>query len=282
MLKLARDWLMRAWWGSLIAYPILLIGSFLAIWAVLEPAGIPDELPAPVWPWNTRLVLHIVLAILLASNAVIGLDLWRRRSLQSSGPMRVYDSREAIYRAVVAAINAVDSNPAVSKTLFLGALHGHSGQRLPSEEAPNASFAEFDSALLRCVKSTGPQMWRVRELYNIGSLDRLNEVERRLRRTAVEDGYEVRAFCEPGSIANLAPLIIGESLVFLAMEDDRYFRVQAGLGSEDRNAAAFVKRYCESLWNDRRAVTLRAGNGIDEAGLRALRARLAEVEGANA
>lgn len=120
-------------------------------------------------------------------------------------------------------------------------------------------------------------MWWVRELYNIVSVERLDEIEGWLRETKNEDGYEVRSFCEPSAISHLAPLVIGDQHAFLSAEDDRFFRVQPGIHLENHEATALVLRYCETLWNDQRVFKLRTGYGLDENALRQLRERVISI-----
>lgn len=287
MFRLAREWLLRTWWGSLIAYAVLVAVAYGAIWqaadlashrqfdtrTVIEPLNLPETFQGTPWPLNKRWFYHVTLSVLAGAHATLISDLW----LVPDILVRSCDSREAVYGAIINAIRAVERDETASRTLFLGALHGHSGRRRLSRSSPNPTFASFDNELLRCVKSSGPGMWHVRELYNITTLDRLEEIVGWLRQTENEDGYEVRAFCEPLAISHLAPLVISDHHAFLSLEDNRFFRVTAGVHIEDRAAVALVLRYCETLWSDPRAFILRTGYGVDYAKLGELRARIAQV-----
>lgn len=288
MFRLAREWLLRTWWGSLIAYAVLVAAAYGAIWAGIEPLNLPETFQGTPWPLNKRWFYHVTLAVLAGAHATLISDLWLRRRtwprIDSSTRdvpdilVRSCDSREAVYGAIINAIRAVERDETASRTLFLGALHGHSGRRRLSRSSPNPTFASFDNELLRCVKSSGPGMWHVRELYNITTLDRMEEIVGWLRQTENEDGYEVRAFCEPLAISHLAPLVISDHHAFLSLEDNRFFRVTAGVHIEDRAAVALVLRYCETLWSGPRAFILRTGYGVDYAKLEELRARVAQVQ----
>lgn len=289
MFNLACKWLLRTWWGILIAYAVLVTAAYLAIWAAIEPLSLPDTFQGAPWPINARWFYHVTLAIFAGAHLTLFIDLWLRRGVWRHGnrskpgtlPVSVqsYGSREAVYSAAVDAIRTVERGPTALRTLFLGALHGHSGKRRLSRSSPDPTFSAFDCELLRCVKSSGPGMWRVRELYNVTTLDRLEEIVGWLQQTENEDGYEVRAFCEPSAIGHLAPLVVGGDHAFLSLEDDHFYRVAAGVQISNRAAVALVLRYCESLWTDSRAFILRTGFGVDNEQIRALRARLAQVQG---
>jgi hypothetical protein len=225
-------------------------------------------------------VAAVVLAIFGIIGTLTGALEWainklrqsrRGRSSVDLDVVRTYASRDAVYPAIVKAIREVEGKPDNPKTIFVGALHGHSGKRHLSRFSPNPVFAAFDQEMLRCVKSSGPGMWQVRELYNIATKDRLDEIVSWLTQTENEDGYEVRVFCEPSSITHLAPLVIGNEHAFLGLEDDRYFRVHAGLELRGRTAVALVQRYCDDLWVDPRVFSLRTGYGIDHAQINGLR-----------
>jgi hypothetical protein len=238
-------------------------------------AGAAAIVAAVIQGWRRRPKIRPPTLKSSVENAT-GVQPARSKTLSSSQLSSVdsYDSRDAVYSAIVQAVRTVELDAACPKTIFVGALHGHSGKRRLSRFSSNPVFAAFDQEMLRCVKSSGPGMWRVRELYNITTKDRLDEIVGWLQQTESEDGYEVRAYCEPSSIGHLAPLVIGNQHAFLALEDDRYFRVTAGLDLHDPAAVAFVQRYCDMLWGDSRVFILRTGYGVDNAQISALHHRI--------
>lgn len=85
MLQPARDWLKRTWWGSLVAYALLVGASYLGIWAIIEPLNLPDTFREPLWPLNARWFYHIVAALLIGAHVTLAFDLWRRKSLWADG-----------------------------------------------------------------------------------------------------------------------------------------------------------------------------------------------------
>lgn len=189
----------------------------------------------------------------------------------TAGTVWTYLSREAAYTAVPQVIQQVNQEQNGTKHLLLAALHGHSGDRLVSRGRPIPEFSSFDASLFQCVRSAGPGMWIVRELYNITAEDRLDEIFEWVMRTKDEDGYEVRAFCMPDAISHLAPLIIGARDVFLGLEDPRYYRIQGAIHVQDEGAVQLVTRYFELLWNDPRAVVLRSAVRVEESGIERIR-----------
>jgi hypothetical protein len=228
----------------------------------------------------------IIAALISAAVALIlgipQLPKWRRRrqarkqaALQrQSSNVRTFLSREEAYSVIPKIIRRVDREEAGPKELLLAALHGHSGDRITSRRSQVPEFRSFDSALFQCVRSVGPSMWRVLELYNITSEERLDEVMEWLNNTSDDDGYEVRAFCIPNAIPHLAPLIVGRQNAFLGLEDSRYYRIQGAVHIVDEESVRLFTRYFYSLWNDRRVFILRSPVAVDEEAVAKLRSQI--------
>jgi hypothetical protein len=79
----AWNWVRRSWWGLVVAYLSLVLGSYLAIWQFIVPLGIPDTFARAPGVAGKRVFYHIVLALLVASHGTLLLELWRRRATWS-------------------------------------------------------------------------------------------------------------------------------------------------------------------------------------------------------
>ena len=79
VLKKAREWVARSWWGIAVCYPILICFFYLVIWAAIEPLGIPDKLAELPWILQHRAFYHVLIAVFLASHMTLLLDLLARR-----------------------------------------------------------------------------------------------------------------------------------------------------------------------------------------------------------
>src|SRR5439155_1497497 len=146
-----------------------------------------------------------------------------------------------------------------------------SGDRLTIPPVATPAFAGFEAAMVRCAKSFGPNMWQMRELYNISSVERLDQILDRLHTTASDDGYEARAFCLSQAIPHLPLLVIGSSDVLFGVEDPRYYEVRAAIHIVDSAATRLATEYFESLWNDPRVFILRSAVRLEEENITRLR-----------
>ena len=82
-------WLQKSWWGLLIAYILIIVTTYLAIWQFAEPLGIPDSIDNFPYFVKTRVFLHLSLTLLIAAHITLILDLvirYRNESLATSVP----------------------------------------------------------------------------------------------------------------------------------------------------------------------------------------------------
>lgn len=78
-------WLKKKWWGLLIAYTISVVGFYLAIWATIEPFGIPDKFETLWTFFSNRLTYHIAASIVLGAHITLLLDLLIRKDYLTKG-----------------------------------------------------------------------------------------------------------------------------------------------------------------------------------------------------
>jgi hypothetical protein len=78
-MRSALTWLDRKWWGLLIAFAVLVWGTWEIIWRVIEPLGIPETFETVPSFFKHRVFYQIVLATLIPSYAVLAIALWRQR-----------------------------------------------------------------------------------------------------------------------------------------------------------------------------------------------------------
>lgn len=218
-----------------------------------------------------------------ARNEVVKQARWFRASPKSlatpipdeiefAGGARVFHAGASLYRAIVEEIKR--HNAQDDRSLLLGALHGHDGDREINRDPPVAAYKHFDDAHLRCVLAKGPKQWDVRDIFNITTEKLLRAIIEELRRRRAGDSYEARAFCSPKAIPHLAPLVLGRDCVFLALDSGKYQRVDKGIMLPGTRAAAFVKDYFESLWRHPNIVVIRSKQRIEEKGIEDLRRRI--------
>jgi dolichyl-phosphate-mannose--protein O-mannosyl transferase len=77
-------WLRQHWWGLFIAYFLLLVMFYCAIWTVMEPMNVPDILELPTF-MRSRLFYHLAATALLASHFALILEAYHRRNWFSQG-----------------------------------------------------------------------------------------------------------------------------------------------------------------------------------------------------
>jgi len=82
----ARQWLQKDWSGLIVAYLLVLIVVFFAIWAVMEPFGIPATVDVNRLPGFTkrRVFFHIILALIVSAYITLILELLCRRKIWTS------------------------------------------------------------------------------------------------------------------------------------------------------------------------------------------------------
>lgn len=94
MIDHAVDWLRKSWWGLAVAYGIVLVASYLTIWQLAEPIGIPDTMDTvPGWV-KTRFFFHVVAAVVIGAHATLILDILIRRSDESRQSTSLLVARE--------------------------------------------------------------------------------------------------------------------------------------------------------------------------------------------
>lgn len=92
-LEKAKLWLWKHWTGLFVAYLLVFLGVYLAIWTLIEPLGIPDVITTGSFLFllQRRWFIHVLLTILIASHTVLVLELFFRR--------RTWKSHRVIYQA---------------------------------------------------------------------------------------------------------------------------------------------------------------------------------------
>jgi hypothetical protein len=177
----------------------------------------------------------------------------------------VYLEREDLYKDIVETIKRVSSSQRGQKALLLTGLRGESGPRRTTLLHSNPAFASFDNEMRNCIDSVGPDMWYVRELYNIADDDRLQMILDRIRQAPRSEGYEVRAYCVRNPIPQFKPLIVGREDLFLAVDDPTYYRVRAGMHIRGSGFVSLATTHFDQLWTAQlpRLFKLRGATGED-------------------
>jgi hypothetical protein len=80
MLKDARLWLQKHWWGLIVSHFLLFGGVYLAIWAIVEPLGVADNFEKPPDFARFRIFYHLILTVIIAAYITLILDLYFRRN----------------------------------------------------------------------------------------------------------------------------------------------------------------------------------------------------------
>jgi hypothetical protein len=201
-------------------------------------------------------------------------DLLEIRASRGKPSVRVYGSRQQVYAAIAAVLDELNKAPG-EKQLALGALHGHSGERVIDESDVQQEFKAFDEAMRKCIQEPGSR-WRVRHVYNITTEERLQLIEQRLKDTALADGFEVRAFSQRQGIPQLATLVAGSEDLFIAIGDPRYYRVQKAIHVRSRGAVEIAMQYFDRVWESDDILVLRTGDRVNADGIEELRGLIKE------
>jgi hypothetical protein len=159
------------------------------------------------------------------------------------------EDQARVYEACARAI-LLDVEAAHDRTISIASLHGHSGRRTIEEVAANSglrsSLESFNEAVAnRIADQTNP--WKVRQLVNIVSRERLDNFLSRVSDFTESSDYQVRAFSKTDSLATISPLIIANRSVFLANDDDRLYRANSALHVEHDDAVSWANRWFEEL-----------------------------------
>jgi len=182
------------------------------------------------------------------------------RASRGRPTVHVYLSRSEVYQAIAALLGRIHDAPG-EKQLALAALHGHSGERTNDEQQVLPEFQEFDAAMRRCIEARGSS-WRVRDVYNITTAERLDAIRGRLEATRDADGFEVRALSQREAPPQLATLVAGPEDLFVAIEDPRFYRVQKAIHIRSRDAVEVAMQYFEALWQQKQMFILRSADRI--------------------
>jgi hypothetical protein len=191
--------------------------------------------------------------------------------------IRLYKEREDLYSAIIETIVHVRERQRGRKPLLLVGTHGDSGGRLPKLLHDNPVLERFDSEILSCIRSSGPDMWDVREVYNITSDDRLAMILERIGKAKLSEGYQVRAFCVWNTIPQFKPLTIGYEDLFLGVDDPTYYRAKGGLHIHGRRFTELAMEHFEQVWSDSRLFKLRTALGEDSIQVRLLTEAVSKV-----
>jgi hypothetical protein len=181
-------------------------------------------------------------------------------------------SREAAYLMAIEVIKRVAQEQKGIKSLLLPALHGY--RRLSAAAETTRSLRAFNRIITECARSAGPNMWNVRQIFNITTAARLKDIMEIVNDAADADGYEVKAICVPDAMPPLAPLIIGNRDLLIGFDDPRYYRVGSAIHVETEEAVALATKHFEALWAHPTCVVLKSAIRIERAGFEELRNRL--------
>lgn len=89
MLERARRFIEQNWWGILPAYFIILLGTYLALWQLTEPLGLPENITElPVF-MRSRIFIHLVLTPLIAAHVTLLLFLIIRLRTRKYQPAKL-------------------------------------------------------------------------------------------------------------------------------------------------------------------------------------------------
>jgi hypothetical protein len=254
------------------------LGSVFSVWSTLAVAS--AGLAVAALGVFQRLTLEQGLAALTAIVSTL-LAYLVSEKLQSAaeaedarhvGEVRVYDSREQAYNRVASAINEVEGTSDARKEILHSSLLSPDLRLSGAPDDP--ALHAYEDNLKRCIRSQGQGSWKVKSLYTVATVQRLNEIVRWLEGLGDARGYEVKVVQAAGDVPRFSPLVIGERLVFLVREDPRYDHVESALELEGGETQGVVQRYFQELWQDRRAWHLRRENGLNHEAVAQLRRRL--------
>jgi hypothetical protein len=85
-LKKASQWLRKHWTGLVTAYVLVCAVTYFAIWAIVEPLGIPDNIDIERLPGlvKYRGFFQVILTLLIGSHLTLILELLFRRTIWKS------------------------------------------------------------------------------------------------------------------------------------------------------------------------------------------------------
>ncbi|WP_326658633.1 hypothetical protein [Streptomyces canus] len=213
---------------------------------------------------------------LIIVSAVLGYLVFERRAIMSIIPSaassdlyEVHRTRDGLYRAIISAMK----NPKADedKVILHVAIHGTGRRR--TDDRRNDTLKEFDETMTACIRSTGSNGWKVRAVFGVASVERLDLIVNRLRTLEDAQRYEVKAFVMTSEVDPLSPLVVGQSFTTIAEDDKRNYRAAGGVVLRGRAAAAMYSDYFDGVWN-KSEFFIRPASGLDEARAAELRALL--------
>jgi len=83
MIDKSMQWLRRNWWGLVVAYLILAVGTYFVVWQLAEPLGIPGSIEVLPRFVESRVFIHLMLTVIFAAHFTLMLDLYIRRQITS-------------------------------------------------------------------------------------------------------------------------------------------------------------------------------------------------------
>jgi hypothetical protein len=212
-------------------------------------------------------ILSALLAYLLMEFTSIGdrLDNMRGRF----GDFRTFDTSAPLYRAAAAALRETSESPHANKSVWIVSATGIAHAR-PAPPHGDPATREYYRALEAVMDRAG---WTIRIIYNIESLERLDWVHDYLAKMHEATDLEARAAVR-ATREIIAPLIVGDTHIFLAQGDRRFHGVRAGIWINDPSANLFARNYFDSLWHAPELRVIRRATGLDETAFEAIREEL--------
>ncbi|MEP7338574.1 MAG: hypothetical protein ABI977_12620 [Acidobacteriota bacterium] len=74
-------WLENYWWGIVVAWSLVFISVYLAIWAFIEPLGIPDVLSTELGFAKSRVFYHILSSLVASAYITLTLEVYLRKKV---------------------------------------------------------------------------------------------------------------------------------------------------------------------------------------------------------
>ena len=222
---------------------------------------------------NTVSIMLLTLSVLLAF--VVGEFVSLRADIgdmfRHTGGIHTIDDPARLHQSAAAALRlAIDSPNADRSVLIVSAAGIPNDRPKTSGSFLKRAVSDYHAALVQAVTTPG---WRVRMIFYIDTEDRLDAICSQLAGYYEAPDLEAKALVSPTRDL-LAPLIIGDSDVFLAQADRRFRDVQAGVWLRDERSNQFARSYFDELWHDQTLATIRRATGLDNVAIEDLRAEL--------
>lgn len=196
-----------------------------------------------------------------------------RHEAQATGTLHVLENVHQAHLRVASVISEQMARPGSSRVV----LHSSAVSR-PAQADDDGAVRAYEQSLERCIRSNGPDMWRMRSIRTLRDRAELDELVGQLRGFGRAEGYEVKVFLDLPDGPLLTPLVVGDEFVFLGLEDPRS---QCVLQLVHGRAVASMTQYFNDLWGERRGWPLYKGGQLSDVVVRELRQRLPEAESAS-